>query len=204
MIGSCVTPCTVAFWTGITVLSTLATEMTSMPLPGLDVYQEPRAPSLPVRHPQFNASFASLFPLYKVTNILYVHQQALARQILTRLAVPLPATMPLPAIISSFMSVQPLEPVLAFRDGEEAAYFQSRCRQGRILPDQQSNWVFLPMPKGLLRIRTAMKGDISYDFDSATNARHFNDSIRGLGRIFHGNSHGANSDRRVYMGIPLK
>lgn len=66
--GSCATPLTVAFCKGMTVLtdaeialnspfhdlfdrstylSKLATEMTSIPFPGLDVNHEPNPPSLP-------------------------------------------------------------------------------------------------------------------------------------------------------------
>ncbi|CAI6333212.1 unnamed protein product [Periconia digitata] len=108
-----------------------------------------------------------------------------------------------PAVVSSFLSVVPSEPVLVFSNADDAAYFQTRCRQGRILPDQQSNWVFLPMPKGLLRVRAAARGDICYDFDSATNARHFNDSIKGLGRIYQDKNQGFHKDRRVYLGPQL-
>ena len=47
VMGSCVTPCTVAFWRGMTVLSRDATEIASIPVPGLDVKNPPSAPSLP-------------------------------------------------------------------------------------------------------------------------------------------------------------
>ena len=47
VIGSCATPCTVAFCRGIAVLSKLATEIESMALPGDEVYHDPFAPSLP-------------------------------------------------------------------------------------------------------------------------------------------------------------
>lgn len=49
VIGSCATPCTVAFCKGITVLSRLATDIALMAFPGLDVYHEPLLPSLPRR-----------------------------------------------------------------------------------------------------------------------------------------------------------
>ena len=48
--GSCAAPCTVAFCSGITVLSRLATEIALIAFPGPDVYQEPFEPSLPVQH----------------------------------------------------------------------------------------------------------------------------------------------------------
>ena len=47
VIGSCVTPETVRFWRGMIVLSKEATEMALMALPGLELYHEPTAPSLP-------------------------------------------------------------------------------------------------------------------------------------------------------------
>lgn len=47
VIGSCRTPPTVAFCSGIIVLSKLATLMASIAFPGLLVYHDPNAPSLP-------------------------------------------------------------------------------------------------------------------------------------------------------------
>src|SRR5262245_25688427 len=92
--------------------------------------------------------------------------------------------MPPPPVLTAFLSVQPLEPVLVFHSSDDAAYFQSHCKQGRIMSDQRSKWVFLPMPEGLLRVRTARGGDVSFDFDGHGNARRFNESIKGLGKIF--------------------
>ena len=46
--GSCAAPCTVAFCSGMTVLSRLATEIAAIAFPGPDVYQDPFEPSLPV------------------------------------------------------------------------------------------------------------------------------------------------------------
>lgn len=109
-------------------------------------------------------------------------------------------TMPPPSIVSAFLSVKPLEPVLVFATPEDAALFQSRCRQGRILPLARQTWVYLPMPDGLLRVRTAKMGDVALDFDTERNARDFNSSIKGLGRIF-GNPRGVDGwERVVYVG----
>ncbi|ORY01193.1 hypothetical protein BCR34DRAFT_668032, partial [Clohesyomyces aquaticus] len=49
-----------------------------------------------------------------------------------------------PQILTAFISVQPLEPVLVFSSADDAAYFQQHCRQGRILAEQNPRWVFLP------------------------------------------------------------
>lgn len=105
-----------------------------------------------------------------------------------------------PTILSAFLSVTPLEPVLVFHNSDDAIYFQSRCHQGRILPDQRSNWVFLPLPEGLLRVRKARGGDIAFDFDSNGYARRFNDSIKGMGLIYNNTPQNPRFDRVVYVG----
>ncbi|KAF2637250.1 hypothetical protein P280DRAFT_472413 [Massarina eburnea CBS 473.64] len=112
--------------------------------------------------------------------------------------------MPPPSIVSSFLSVTPLEPVLVFQRADDAAYFQSHCKQGRIMLDQSSRWVFLPMPEGLLRVRTARCGDVAYDFDTHKHARMFNESIKGLGTIFQSTKEGPGWDRTVYLGKILR
>jgi hypothetical protein len=105
-----------------------------------------------------------------------------------------------PSIISAFISLQPLEPVLVFSSPEDAALFQSRCKQGRILPNSRQSWVYLPMPEGLLRVRTAKMGDVAFDFDHERNAKEFNSSIKSLGRIF-GSPKGSNGwEKVVYLG----
>lgn len=97
-----------------------------------------------------------------------------------------PTTMapPAPTIVTSFLSVKPNEPVLVFSSSDAAEYFQSKVHQGRILADQDPKWVFLPMPRGLLRVRTALCGDIAYDFETRGDAKIFDDSIKNMGRIF--------------------
>jgi hypothetical protein len=107
---------------------------------------------------------------------------------------------PLPTIQSAFLSVRPFEPVLVFKSSDEAIFFQDKVRQGRILSDQSSKWVFLPLPNGLLRVRTAKDGDIAFDFDSSVHAKAFNDSIKTLGRVFSKTKDMPTWDRTVYVG----
>jgi len=122
----------------------------------------------------------------------------------TNQKVPKLTKMPTPTIISSFLSVQPLEPVLVFHSAEDAAYFQTHCcTQGRIFPDQLTR-LYLPMPEGLLRVRTAKYGDAGYDFDTSRHATLFNESIVGLGRIYESTRERRNLDRSVYVGKTLK
>ena len=115
-----------------------------------------------------------------------------------------PATMappkPLPTIQSAFLSVRPFEPVLVFKSSDEANLFQDKVRQGRILPDQSSKWLFLPLPNGLLRVRTARDGDVAFDFDGSTHAKAFNDSIKSFGRVFSKTKDKPTWDRTVYVG----
>jgi hypothetical protein len=127
-------------------------------------------------------------------NPLANHQQKLPN--LTKMAPP--------AVIASFLSVQPLEPVLVFNSAEDAANFQTHyCKQGRIFPDQRTR-VYLPMPEGLLRVRTARNGDTGYDFDTARHASAFNDSIMALGRVFQSTTSNPGWDRSVYLGKQLR
>jgi hypothetical protein len=105
-----------------------------------------------------------------------------------------------PAILSAFLSVEPLEPVLVFSNPDDAAIFQSRCRQGRIMPGIHQNWVYLPKPTGLLRVRTAKLGDVAFDFDSEKNAKEFNGSIKSLGRIYASPRGDHGWERVVYLG----
>jgi len=105
-----------------------------------------------------------------------------------------------PPLLSAFLSVTPLEPVLVFPTPDDAALFQSRCKQGRILSSTRQNWVYLPLPEGLLRVRTARKGDVAFDFESERCAREFDKSIKGLGRIYENPRGDRGWERVVYLG----
>jgi hypothetical protein len=99
------------------------------------------------------------------------------------------------------ISLHPLEPVLVFSNDANASLFQSRCKQARILPSSLQSWVYLPMPEGLLRVRTARQGDVAFDFDSERRAREFNSSIRGLGRVYDSPKGDFGWERVVYLGM---
>jgi hypothetical protein len=105
-----------------------------------------------------------------------------------------------PAIVSAFLSVQPLEPVLVFSNPDDAALFQSRCKQGRILPGSKQSWVYLPMPEGLLRVRTARLGNVAFDFESEKCAREFNAGIKTLGSIYASPKGDHGWEKVVYLG----
>lgn len=78
--------------------------------------------------------------------------------------------------------------------------FQSRCKQGRILPSARQSWVYLPMPEGLLRVRTARMGDVAFDFNSEKSAKEFNVSIKHLGRVFENRKGDRGWEKVVYLG----
>src|SRR5437763_15570499 len=105
-----------------------------------------------------------------------------------------------PSIVSAFISLVPLEPVLVFTSDADAALFQSRFKQGRSLPSSRQSWVYLPMPEGLLRVRTARRGDVAFDFDTEKNADVFNKGIRGLGAIYASPRGDHGWERVVYLG----
>jgi hypothetical protein len=56
------------------------------------------------------------------------------------------------------------------------------------------------MPKGLLRVRTARRGDVAFDFDSEKSAMEFNESIRSLGHIYAGSRTDRWVEKVVYLG----
>ncbi|EAT80901.1 hypothetical protein HBI56_186270 [Parastagonospora nodorum] len=105
-----------------------------------------------------------------------------------------------PSILSAFLSVSPLEPVLVFSSPEDAAMFQSRCKQARIMPSARQSWVYLPMPDGLVRVRTARMGDVAFDFDSEKSAKEFNASIKHLGKVFENRKGDRGWEKVVYLG----
>ncbi|KAF2712967.1 hypothetical protein K504DRAFT_497804 [Pleomassaria siparia CBS 279.74] len=115
--------------------------------------------------------------------------------------------MPPPAPISAFLSLQPLEPVFVFNSSEDAERFQNHLRQGRLLHNHLpgSRWVYMPMPNGLLRVRTAlMRGGVAFDFDGAGHAREFQESILHLGKIYSNTNESPVQNRTVYLGSSPK
>ncbi|KAF2488416.1 hypothetical protein BU16DRAFT_532211 [Lophium mytilinum] len=108
--------------------------------------------------------------------------------------------MPAPTVLSAFMSLTPTEPVLVFASNTDAETFQSRCRQGRILSAQSGRWVYLPLPAGLQRVRTARGGDVAFEFDSNRNAAAWNLSIGEVGKIYASSKEKPRFDQGVYLG----
>jgi hypothetical protein len=103
--------------------------------------------------------------------------------------------MSLPIPKTAFLSVSPLEPVLVFSSPHDAATFQLHYKQSRIIKSQNPCWVFLPLPQGLLRVRTAKGGDVAFDFESATQAATWDKEVGQIGRVFKG------KEKVVYVGF---
>lgn len=107
-----------------------------------------------------------------------------------------------PHPLSAFLSVRPHEPVLVFASADDAYAFQTRyCRQGRIYPaPARQSWVYVPLPEGLLRVRTARKGDVAFDFESERAASEFNKSLAYTGRVYENPRGDRGWEKVVYVG----
>lgn len=68
------------------------------------------------------------------------------------------------------------------------------------MPSSRQTWVYLPMPDGLLRVRTAKMGDVAFDFDTEKNAKEFNASIKSLGKIYNSPRGDHGWEKVVYLG----
>lgn len=104
---------------------------------------------------------------------------------------------------SAFLSFVPLEPVLVFSSDVDSQAFRNLCSGGRIY-HEHPKWVFMPMPQGLLRVRTAQRGDIAVEFESARAAQAWNDAIKNVGTIERSSSRRPDWDRTVYLGKILR
>jgi hypothetical protein len=104
---------------------------------------------------------------------------------------------------TAFLSLEPLEPVLCFKNEKDAKYYQDYFNSmGRIYPEQ-ADCVYLPMPPGLVSVRTARRGDVAFVFKTSSEAQAFDRTVR-VGRIYHSDlpmKMGRN--RTVYLGIEL-
>lgn len=106
-------------------------------------------------------------------------------------------------VISAFLSVTPLEPVLVFASQSDAQAFRGHCSVARIFPNHPK-WVYMPMPSGLLRVRTAQRGDVAFEFESRDAARAWNEAILQIGTINPAVPHRLDFDHTVYLGRILR
>jgi hypothetical protein len=95
---------------------------------------------------------------------------------------------------TAHLNIHPLEPVLVFSTPEDAAKFQQQHKQSRILVSESRCWVFLPLPDGLKRVRTAKGGDVAFEFEKAEQAVRWNREMGEVGRRYRG------KDEIVYLG----
>jgi hypothetical protein len=108
---------------------------------------------------------------------------------------------PPPEPRTAFLSLDPLEPVLRFKNDDDAKYYQDYFNSmGRIYPEQP-DCVYLPMPPGLVSVRTAKRGDVAFVFKTSHDAQAFNRMCR-VGRIYHSDIK-IGYTRTVYLGIEL-
>jgi len=89
---------------------------------------------------------------------------------------------------------------MVFSTTEDAENFRRDCMVGRILHiNEHGNWVFVPLPQGLVRVYTAKAGDVGYEFYTHEQAKTFNHSIKEVGTIYNSSSN-RNLSKRVYLG----
>jgi hypothetical protein len=99
---------------------------------------------------------------------------------------------------AAFLSVDPTEPVLVFKSSYDAREFQKECPIGRIFPGHQ-DWVYLPKPQGLIRVRTAKYGDTGFVFSKPADAAAWSKEIKEVGRPYKDSSN-ERHQRTVYIG----
>jgi hypothetical protein len=110
---------------------------------------------------------------------------------------------PPPQPVTAFLSLDPLEPVLRFRTERDAKIYQDYYNSmGRIYPEQP-DCIYLPLPPGLVSVRTATRGDVAFVFKSVSEASAFNRMCR-VGRLYHSDLPGKGGyNRTVYLGVEL-
>ena len=106
-------------------------------------------------------------------------------------------------VVSAFLSVTPLEPVLTFASEMDAQAYRSNRPIARIFPGQP-RWVYMPLPAGLVRVRTAQRGDVAFEFTTPEAARAWKASIGDMGSIHASTAARPDFDRGVYLGRILK
>lgn len=100
---------------------------------------------------------------------------------------------------SAFLSACPMEVVLVFSTPNDAWAFCNFSRAGRI-GTHRPTWVYLPLPRGLLRVRPASRGNVAFDFASSADASRFQAMILGLGTIYPSTAFHPHHSRTVYIG----
>jgi len=104
-------------------------------------------------------------------------------------------------IETAFFSIKPPEPVLVASGIDSARYLRDNVQAGRIYSSHPT-WVYVPMPEGLLRVRTAKRGDVAFEFEHAPQARTWNENINRQGKIFENTRERPYRERIVYVGQP--
>ncbi len=100
---------------------------------------------------------------------------------------------------SAFLSVSPMEAVLVFATPNDAWTFCSLSRAGRV-GTYRPTWVYLPLPRGLLRVRPGSRGNVAFDFARTSDAMSFQAMILGLGTIYPSTAFHSRHSRTLYIG----
>jgi len=96
----------------------------------------------------------------------------------------------------AYLSLISHEPVLVFSTNKDARNFRDKVSGGRISEDTPT-WVYMPMPRGLLMVRSSKYGEVAFDFRDAESAQEWNKEIASVGRNY------AERKKSVYLGKRL-
>jgi hypothetical protein len=85
---------------------------------------------------------------------------------------------------SGFLAIHPqVQPVFTFHNENDAILFQSGCAHSHVGKFNKT-WVYLPFPTGLTNSHyTVASKNFTFEFDSDTHAKAFNDYIHKRGDL---------------------
>jgi hypothetical protein len=85
----------------------------------------------------------------------------------------------------AFLSLNPAQPVLAFRNEHDAKSFHHGCPTTTyFIRDRPDHWLYVIPPAGLHRVYKSREGNhFVFDFKSLSEASRFNESIRNIGSL---------------------
>jgi hypothetical protein len=91
----------------------------------------------------------------------------------------------MPSPLYAFLSLNPVQPVLAFWNEHDAKNFHHGCpATTHFIHDRPHNWLYVNPPAGLSRVYKSRDGkSFVFDFKSSSEASRFNESIRTFGSL---------------------
>jgi len=97
---------------------------------------------------------------------------------------------------TGFLLMKPLEIVFQFDKEGDAKNFSASVKEAQ-LDNKINTWVRLSVPEGLVRVYTAKKGDIGFEFNNKDHAKKWAQHLVTLGKTLE------SRPERVYIGHHL-